>query len=99
MTGHVYLNQDGVKEIGGFQPASYTTTAADATANSQTITLKDLPAVELHLVQIYRAGVLQNIAGVTVTTSGQSITIADGGTYAATAGDVVHLMVAGKLAE
>ena len=94
-----YLNQDGAKEIGGVQFASYTATAADATANQMVIDLNDLPSVEIHMVQIYRSGVLQDIAGVTLSTSGSALTIADGGTYAATAGDVVHLAAAGKVSE
>ena len=98
MTGTVYIRKNGVPEIGGFQPVLHTTTAAEATANAQVISLGDLPTVEFHIVQIYRAGVnVIDVAPVTVV--GNVLTITDGGTYAATAGDVVHILAAGTVAE
>lgn len=99
MSLSVYLNQDGAKEIGAFQPVTHTTTSAEATANVQVITVDDLPSVEHFIVQIYRAGTEVGQLGVVVTTSENVITLTDGGTYAATAGDVVHMLVAGKVTE
>lgn len=68
---------------------AHTATSAEATADAAAI-VTGLDSITTFQVQILRAGVDVK-ADAAVTASGGTLTVADGaGTYAVTAGDVIH---------
>jgi len=82
-------------EAGGIikgQGGAYTVLAADDTANTVNIDT-GIDRATTFQIQIRRAGVEVQDAAVCSMAAGV-ITVADGGTYALTAGDIIHWLVA-----
>lgn len=89
----------GTKELCAATAAKYTAVAADATADTVTLTLDDLAKIDVFSVQIMRSDV-DVTADADVSVSGNELTIADGAaTYAITAGDVIHIFAVGTRSE
>ena len=86
----------GTQNFRGPEPfGTYTVTAADATANSVTLDFSaafEDGTVSGVIAQVTRAG---NVAtsDLDITTSGNSVTFADGTTYALTADDLITYIV------
>lgn len=86
--GHLRgVDWQGRVPVGG----TYTADADDDTANAITITTGIVDAT-VFFVQIFRSGANVLDAAVVTLASGV-LTITDGGTYAATTGDVVNWLV------
>jgi len=75
---------------------TYTVLAADVTATQVAINLlPDMAAVDGYILDIYRANV--RLAGGTVTAPASVLTVASGGGYTLTAGDVIRYHIYGSL--
>lgn len=90
---HLTLNKDGVKTPALLGTMVHTVTADEATANAIALTTESL-VVEGATVSIRRAGV-EVLDAAVVTFATNVLTITDGGTYAATAGDIVNVVYFG----
>jgi hypothetical protein len=79
--------------IAAFNIGVYTVVTADDTNGYATIDItnnkKSRNDFDFAKIQVTRAGVIQDITGVTIAVSGAVLTVTEGGTYALTAADKI----------